>query len=89
MTHHRESDLSFFVSEIGFDTVVNLCIASRVLEEKRERKEKYILEKRERKEKYIIERCLMQRQRQETQMEDGNVQQTLLPKASTMADNKT
>ena len=33
MTHHRESDLSFFVSEIGFDTVVNLCIASRFLEE--------------------------------------------------------
>ena len=33
MTHHWESDLSFFVSEIGFDTVVNLCIASRFLEE--------------------------------------------------------
>ena len=44
---------------------------------------------RERKEKYIIDRCLMQGQRQETQMEDGNVQQTLFPKASTMADNKT
>ena len=44
---------------------------------------------RERKEKYIIDRCLMQGQRQETQMEDGNVQQILLPKASTMADNKT
>ena len=43
---------------------------------------------RAKKEKYIIDRCLIQGQRQETQMEDGYVQQILLPKASTMAGSK-
>ena len=44
---------------------------------------------RERKEKYIIDRCLIQGQRQQTQMEGGKVQQIPLPKASTMAGSKT
>ena len=45
MTHHWESDLSFFVSEIGFDTVVNLCTASRFFEEipQREREKRNTL----------------------------------------------